>query len=424
MQSSRRYSRLLIALLVSTVLLWAALPATDNFNRAGPGLGANWTDNTGTFQIVSSVDVASNTASLYVFNHWNADTFANDQYSFGTVTATSGGNNIGVSARAATGATATGYIYNCDNGTHYLIKFVSGTDTTLGTAANACTVNDVLRIEANGTSIVGKRNGLNHVGPITDSAITSGFAGLSGWGAGTTPRIDNWEGGNLGAAAAPKRLTLLGVGAFLASMDIGASFTSAVQAQTTFTRLYVVPVVAGVKASRVPKYSADLCAVSCVSMDFGFEPVMLVAGEMDAARDAAVTANADVAALPVNLDVNLTAAQVTAMQTKLEAVNIPAGWVSTALTWRQVIRTVVGMFQFAQRYNSVAGNVRLFGGTVMLDTQFSALPLSLRQDLQTTAQSLGYDTSSLTATSTVRQILKAMADQWGARPIVIGGVTL
>ncbi len=183
-------------------------------------------------------------------------------------------------------------------------------------------------------------------------------------------------------------------------------------------RFYLVPVVLNPDGIRTAKYDSLLCAVQCGMMDYGPENVMLVAATMNASRDAAVAANSDVDAIPVNIDQNLPAAQVTTVQNHLEAKSIPAHWVNTSLTWRQVLRTLSGLFQFLQRYGTIHGYAPSLG-SVSLDATYASLPASARMDLKSAALSMGYDISGVTPSSTLRQILKSMADQW-ARAIVLG----
>lgn len=191
--------------------------------------------------------------------------------------------------------------------------------------------------------------------------------------------------------------------------------------------LYVVPGIGdGSKTdARRPKYIADADPpVSFNALGYGFQPVYMVAADVSDPQDATLSGLADVRKVPDNLDSNPSAAGVTVVANFLETLNVPAGWVTTALTWRQITRTVAGLFLFAQRLRSFLGNVRLVEAGVTLDTRFNQLPQATRQALTATAESFGYDTSSLGGTSTVRQILKVMADQWAAKPIHLGGITL
>jgi hypothetical protein len=83
------------------------------------------------------------------------------------------------------------------------------------------------------------------------------------------------------------------------------------------------------------------------------------------------------------------------------------------------------MFAFFQRYRGLTGTTGpLLGGTVTLNTQFNQLPGGVRADLIATAADMGFDTSGLSGTNTIRQILKTMADQWGSRQITLGGITI
>lgn len=154
-------------------------------------------------------------------------------------------------------------------------------------------------------------------------------------------------------------------------------------------------------------------------MPFGNEPWGLLAADLTSQQDTDLMANADVSSIPLTFDSNLTAGQVTAVVNKLETINVPAGWVNTGITWRQLLRTVMGLFQFSQRFAGITGK-EIFQAGVNLSLQFNQLSAANRQALIDTANTFGYDTSSLSGTSTLRQILKTMADQWGSKPLTLG----
>jgi hypothetical protein len=199
-------------------------------------------------------------------------------------------------------------------------------------------------------------------------------------------------------------------------------------------RLYFIPeqsaVVNGVPC-RFPKYLgwrdiAPLAGVEGIgfsALDYGFEPVFLVGAEVTAAQHAILAAQTDVLAVPANLDNNLSAAAVTATRNFLEILNVPAVWVTTAQTYRQVVRVIGGLFQFMQRLHGIQPS-RLFQAGTTLSTQYSQLPANSRASLLQAAQSFGYDTTSLSGTSTLRQILKVLADQWGSARLVLGPVEI
>lgn len=190
--------------------------------------------------------------------------------------------------------------------------------------------------------------------------------------------------------------------------------------------IYLLPIVGdGTKATpREPKYLPALGA-SWSMVDYGFQPFALAAADVSDATDTSIQGNVDVTKVPDNLDQLLGAGAVVTVQNALENRNIPAGWVTAALSYRTVLRTIWGFFAFLQRYSAVSGNTSpLIAATVNLDTQFNQLSQTARTNLQDTATSLGLSSAGLTGTSTIRQILKNMADQWGDRPFTVGGVNI
>ena len=194
-------------------LLWSmplisggALPATDAFT-AGDGTAlttysASWSYNNGVFAINTN-SVYSNTAGGDPVANWNADAFENNQYAQGTLVALTGTGQIGVAVRLSTSEAHTGYFYYSSSlsAGRQFYKVVTGSYTQLGNDSTvASSVNDALRFEANGTTITPKKNGSvdsNVGGSVTDTAITSGSAGISGSNNQSGSRLDSWEGGNI-----------------------------------------------------------------------------------------------------------------------------------------------------------------------------------------------------------------------------------
>lgn len=191
--------------------------------------------------------------------------------------------------------------------------------------------------------------------------------------------------------------------------------------------LYIVPVVGdGTRGNeRRPKYMAALSGVPWAGIDYGFQPVMLVGANVDDATDEQAQAQSDVLRIPDNRDQLLGAGAVDIVQTALENRNIPAGWVTQSLSYKTVLRTIWGFFAFVQRYSVISGNTSpLITGSVTLETQFNQLPQGVRTNLQDTATSLGLSSSGLTSTSTIREILKNISDQWGQRPFNVGNILI
>jgi hypothetical protein len=181
---------------------------TDNFNRAGPGLGGNWTQTTSeNTLVIASNHIEFGSAGSDAGNLYTGSAFANDQYSQLTlpVIATAGGGvgtGIGVGVREANGARTYYRVVCCAAGTE-LGKVVSGSFTSLGTDSTAWADGDIVRLEVSGTSITVKRNGATIGGlTTTDGDIGSGSASMKYSSAASgTPTADDWDGGDITAGS-------------------------------------------------------------------------------------------------------------------------------------------------------------------------------------------------------------------------------
>lgn len=189
------------------------MPVTDNFNRANGPLGVgNWTTTTG----FTSLDIVSNAipggGASDLADYYSGTAFANDQYAqavLPTIATSPAGSGLGVAVRVASGAQTMYMVAASSQGTE-LIKVVAGTFTALTSDATAWANGDTIRLEVSGASpnitLRVKRNG-SEIGALTvttETAIASGSAGL--WHSSTStgsPTLDDWEGGDLTAAAQP-----------------------------------------------------------------------------------------------------------------------------------------------------------------------------------------------------------------------------
>lgn len=184
--------------------------ATDNFNRAGPGLGANWTTVTGMGapQIESSTTVRTNAVGTDSAARYSAITWPDDQYSqIKVVTTASTQRGVGVIVRCATGAATFYGVYAKNLGataTVTLFESTAGTGVDLATTTTTFSANDVLKLEAIGTALKVYRNGtIISALSVTDASITSGQAGILVFvdsGATTAAIGDDWEGGDIDVA--------------------------------------------------------------------------------------------------------------------------------------------------------------------------------------------------------------------------------
>jgi len=190
-------------------------------------------------------------------------------------------------------------------------------------------------------------------------------------------------------------------------------------------RFYIVPVI-GTGASptdaRRPKYiSGGGIAGTWSALDYGFDPAMLVAANVTSAENTAISANADVVTVPASLDLTI-GSNLTTVQGSLEAFNIPAGWVTSAMTFRFVVRWIGRLFKFCQRMQGL-GATKLFPAGITLDSFVGDLTTGQRQKVTDAANSLGLSVQGITLTTTMRVALKMLADQLPDQ-LNIGGISL
>lgn len=174
--------------------------------------------------------------------------------------------------------------------------------------------------------------------------------------------------------------------------------------------------------ARVPKHRAAILAVPGASfraMDYGAEPVFLVyATDIDQATHDTIAADATCAVFPADLT-NTIGANLATVQSKLDVFNIPNQWITSGMTYRQLLRAIIILFQFAQRLHGM-GAARLFTGGVTLATPFNQLPAAMRTALQSMALSFNMNTTGMSGTTTLRIILKNLHDQWPAGNVLLG----
>jgi hypothetical protein len=194
--------------------------ATDNFNVSS--LSSNWTQinpEYGSMTIYGSARVASSHSqppSNAQAARWNANSFANDQYSSLKIEVLTWlGNNyhVGVICRASGDTNGNRDLYyvtvaNVNGGSPYYTAFgkiVNGTHTSFHVADVAWTVGSRIELECEGTTIRAMKDAVALGGSFTqtDSSLTSGNAGIYG-GGGDYVAGDDWEGGDLNVSSAFK----------------------------------------------------------------------------------------------------------------------------------------------------------------------------------------------------------------------------
>jgi S-formylglutathione hydrolase FrmB len=176
--------------------------ATDDFDRANGGLGANWTSvQDGGLSISSHVVIGRNGLAGDI---WTAGTFTSDQYSQIEVTATqlAGSQWIGAAVRTQNGGRdAYVGIYNWNGGHPELLLFrrSGGSWTQLGTGypSGPLAAGTQLRVVAAGSTVSFLENGIQRLS-VSDSSLSGGAPGMMIYGAGAAGA---WSGGDVSRAA-------------------------------------------------------------------------------------------------------------------------------------------------------------------------------------------------------------------------------
>jgi hypothetical protein len=227
----------IVCALALVVPVRAAIPATDDFNRADGAPGSNWTIVSGSLEIVDGPADgnirwdAAGTISQAVM-HWATatDDFNDDQSSQMTcVSGLAASEFCGLIVRASgtqAGGTLDGYYIVCDSGDCYIGEFQDTTPTTLCTLGATIANGNGLKLTAEGAGNVTLKahkdtgGGYAQLGSTcTDTAtyITGGQPGIYNYstlGEASAVKGNDWTGDNVsgGAPAATRSLGLLGVG--------------------------------------------------------------------------------------------------------------------------------------------------------------------------------------------------------------------
>lgn len=180
-------------------------------------------------------------------------------------------------------------------------------------------------------------------------------------------------------------------------------------------RFYLVPLESTATA-RGPKYfrfagdpdAPALIQAGWTGRPYGSEPLMLIAANLTDPEDASLSAQIDVTKFADDLDTQL-GAGLAAMQIALEATNLPAEMLTSGMTYRTVIRGIMGIHRVAQCMRGKG--FRIFAGAVTLPTTLNSLPVAARTALSECATSLGYDQTGITGASTIRQMLAKIVQQ-------------
>ena len=179
---------------------------TDDFNSYSAGELAgqgNWTTSIGSILVVADGDARTIIANTFdndggVYYNQSLD---NDQYAEITITSVGAAYSdsfIGVAVRMSVNNM---YFLSAGYGGVSFGKIVSGSGDSFRYSPTPISVNDVLKIQANGTTITAYINDELFY-ETTDSDLSSGYAGVTCYGSSPfeITHADNWEGGNLASS--------------------------------------------------------------------------------------------------------------------------------------------------------------------------------------------------------------------------------
>lgn len=186
---------------------------TDTFSAGAGPLDSTWTQqhDTGTANYDGSGNAVAGTADVWVSAFDNSNVYPDDQYSKVTLAGAcfAGFDFVGVTTRmSGTGTNSRqGYALVTDftsgAGHTDLIRWTTpNVSTTIGSFAATFAVGDVLELRSVGSEHEAIKNG-SSLGTITDATIASGSAGVifgDNSGGGSTPLIEDWEGGDIEGA--------------------------------------------------------------------------------------------------------------------------------------------------------------------------------------------------------------------------------
>jgi hypothetical protein len=195
--------------------------------------------------------------------------------------------------------------------------------------------------------------------------------------------------------------------------------------------LYVMPLTGGgtsVADGRNPKYRSDWVdvRVNWTVFHYGGEPWCLVGfADIPSGLDTTLQGRAQVHPLPADLDVAVGGAA-NAISNALESVNIPGTWVTGTDTWRDIALFVGAVCNFAMTFQAITKGGLWFTGGVTLDSTYGSLPATARDGLLSAFQAEGLDTTGLTASSTLRQVIRSAGVQYvaAAKPMFAASISL
>jgi hypothetical protein len=129
------------------------------------------------------------------------------------------------------------------------------------------------------------------------------------------------------------------------------------------------------------------------------------------------TGNQDVYVIP--LDYNTAVTDPPGTRAYFEGFGVPTDWLTPSNTYLELMRLTAGMFQFAQRYYGISGEVLL--ARITMDTKYRDFLLSEQVWFDATVNSFGYDPGIIKPNDDLRQMLKTAGSLWEDQPFMMAG---
>src|SRR5262245_48648332 len=128
---------------------------------------------------------------------------------------------------------------------------------------------------------------------------------------------------------------------------------------------------------------------------------------LSAAQRTALQGMSDTRVVPANLDSTIGGALAN-VQNVLEAINLPADWLTSGHTWREFLQGLSKLVRFRQRFWGLASD-KLFEAGVTLSTTLNQLTAAQRQKFADVAASFGVTSADVTPSMTIREVLILLA---------------
>jgi hypothetical protein len=174
-------------------------------------------------------------------------------------------------------------------------------------------------------------------------------------------------------------------------------------------RIYILPMITVIDAMapngsvRRPAYTDNL---KFSAVDYGSENVCVcLLHDLTQEQHDSIVSKQDVMSLPQNIDQNMTSGAVNAAQSFLEGLNIPANWINTNRTFRDVVKIIVGLFQLNQKWSGLTNGSSPFKEGLNLETKFVDMTTNVRSRLLLCFDELNIDRTMLTVQNNIREIL-------------------